>query len=207
MCCGVSVHHRQYIGSYPPVLDWCLVKTQGWLGEMVTYDPTGRAECFWCRNHTKSQMTSLSFLSHKPACCQSNGNTLRSALNFVPLRKMHVKEESDCCLVAQELCLIMSVNSLMCVCVRVCAFMCIGVEKQGPAVSFTHASPTVKHTGSPGTEWYSILVSGLLSHSVFALLYLQTIHRTHLSGEEAEAHKSPHFLWLRIPILSGGKKT
>lgn len=79
--------------------------------------------------------------------------------------------------------MIMSVNSLRCV----CAFMCIGVEKQGAAVSFTHASLTVKHTGSPGTEWYSILVSGLLSHSVFALLYLQTIHRTDLLGEESEA--------------------
>lgn len=76
----------------------------------------------------------------------------------------------------------MSVNSLRCV----CAFMCIGVEKRGAAVSFTHAPLTVQHTGSPGTEWYGILVSVLLSHSVFALLYLQTIHRTDLSGEESE---------------------
>lgn len=64
--------------------------------------------------------------------------------------------------------------------------MCIGVEKQGAVVSFTHASLTVQHTGSPGTEWYGILVSGLLSHSMFALLYLQTIYRTDLSGEESE---------------------
>lgn len=64
--------------------------------------------------------------------------------------------------------------------------MCIGVEKRGAAVSFTHAPLTVQHTGSPGTEWYSILVSVLLSHSVFALLYLQTIHRTDLSGEESK---------------------
>lgn len=67
-----------------------------------------------------------------------------------------------------------------------CASMCIRVEKQGAAVSFTHAPLTVQHTGSPGTEWYGILVSVLPSHSVFALLYLQTIHRTDLSGEESE---------------------
>lgn len=74
--------------------------------------------------------------------------------------------------------------------------MCIRVEKQGAAVSFTHAPLTVQHTGSPGTEWYGILVSVLLSHSVFALLYLQTIHRTDLSGEESEPQT-----WIIASIL------
>lgn len=67
-----------------------------------------------------------------------------------------------------------------------CAIVCIGVEKGGAAVSFTHAGLTVQHTASPGTEWYGILVSDLLSHSVFALLYLQTVHRADLSGKESE---------------------
>lgn len=74
--------------------------------------------------------------------------------------------------------------------------MCIGVEKQGAAVSFTHAPLTLQHTGSPGTEWCSILVSGLLSWSVFASLYLQTIHRTDLSRQESELQT-----WIIASIL------
>lgn len=74
----------------------------------------------------------------------------------------------------------------------VCAFMCTRVEEhvgtQGVLLSFAHvhSSPlTVQHTRGPGTEWYDIPVPDLLSHYVFVLLYLQTIHRTDLSGKES----------------------
>lgn len=74
----------------------------------------------------------------------------------------------------------------------VCAFMCNRVEEHverpGILLSFTrvHSSRvTVQHTRGPGTEWYDIPVPDLLSHYMFVLLCLQTIHSTDLSGKES----------------------
>lgn len=104
----------------------------------------------------------------------------------------------------------------------VCAFMCNRVEEHverpGILLSFTrvHSSRvTVQHTRGPGTEWYDIPVPDLLSHYMFVLLCLQTIHSTDLSGKESAPQAwiiasipdaSCSVVGLRLPILSRGQR-
>lgn len=80
---------------------------------------------------------------------------------------------------------------------------------EGILLSFTHILKLPHgstHRRAPGTEWYSLPGSDLLSHYMFVFLYLQTIHRTDLSREESAPQTwiiSPgHVLFrdqLRIP--------
>lgn len=77
---------------------------------------------------------------------------------------------------------------------------------------FTQAPLMVQSTCGPGTEWYDIPASDLLSHCVFVLLYLQTIHCTDLSGEKSApqawmmASIPASSCWLRIPVQSRGPR-
>ena len=67
--------------------------------------------------------------------------------------------------------------------------VCVHVNQGGGICADTRHLPITHgstHTHSvPGAEWYGVPASDLLSHYMFVLLYLQTIHWTDLSGEES----------------------
>lgn len=182
MCYDVSIHHTY---RYLPVLD------------------TEFTLSWWC--------PTAFYLLYQPVIvhlCHCSHSALRSMQTFLPLRKMHVLKELNC-FVAQELCLIMCVNSLRCVCIHVHRS---GETRRG-GIIHTH----FPHGSTHRQSWHRVVRHSCLWFTVpfcvcSALFADHLPHRSIRRGVRASMNNRFHpghflpFLWLRIPILSGGKR-
>lgn len=147
--------------------------------------------------------------SHVAVSHISTGS-LRLMSNFPPLSQIHLLkrrwQRRSVWFVVQELCLIMSVNSLRCVCIH--------VHRSGE----TRRSGII-HTcsphGSPHRQpWHRVVRHSCLWFTVLFCVCsaLFTDHSPHRSIERGVRAANMNnrfflsFLRLRIPILSGGKR-